>query len=139
MNRGFTILDHPSDVGIEARGGSPGEAFEGAALGLMSLILDPPPTGTSETRTIMLSGGDMEQLLVRWLSEILYLFDAGHFAATSFEIHELTPNALTATLRGEPLTADSHRGNLDIKAVTYHQLLVRRDRDGWLVRVFFDI
>ncbi len=139
MEPSFTILEHPSDVGLEARGRSLAGAFEQAALGLMSLILDPPPSGTSEARPLTLAAADTEQLLVRWLSEVLFLFDGEGFAPAAFEIHELTPGALRATIHGEPLAGHPHRGNLDIKAVTYHQLLVRRDRNGWRVRVFFDI
>ncbi len=139
MEPGFTILEHPSDVGLEAWSPSLAGAFEEAALGLMSLILDPPPPHTPEARPVMLTAADAEQLLVRWLSEVLFLFDGKGFAPAAFEIHELTPGALRATIRGEPLSGHLHRGKLDIKAVTYHQLLVRRDRDGWRVRVFFDI
>jgi SHS2 domain-containing protein len=35
------ILDHPADLGIEAYGQTLAESFEQAALGLISVILDP--------------------------------------------------------------------------------------------------
>ena len=38
---GFMILDHPADLGIEAYGQTLAESFEQAALGLISVILDP--------------------------------------------------------------------------------------------------
>ncbi len=41
MEAGYLILDHPADLGIEARGRTLAEAFEQAARGLISVIVDP--------------------------------------------------------------------------------------------------
>ena len=136
---GVRFLDHPSDIGIEARGTTCEEAFTRAAGALVSLILDPSTVETSERRTITLQAADAEQLLVRWLSEILYLYDGQGFVPKEFLISLCTPARLEATVAGEPLRAGKHRVRLDIKAVTYHQLAVWQDNEGWGVRVYLDI
>ncbi|MCI0418337.1 MAG: archease [Acidobacteria bacterium] len=138
-SRGFLILDHPADVGIEATGRNLAEAFEQAAAGLMSVILDPASVAVRVSKEVFLEGADQEHLLVKWLTEILYLYDGEKFAGREFEVVELTENYLRAVARGEPYSRESHVTRVDVKAVTYHQLLVEESGDGGRVRVFLDI
>lgn len=139
MRSSFAILEHPSDLGIEAQGTSLAEAYQNAARGLVSVILDLSMVETREQKQISLSGSDHEQLLIRWLSEILYLYDGQGFVCKEFVIHNLTPSLLNATVRGEMFNSGKHTTYMDVKAVTYHQLVVREDERGGLVRVFLDI
>ena len=135
----FTILDHPADLGIEARGATLHEAFENAARGLVSVILDLSTVECQESRVVEISAADIEQLLVKWLAEVLYLYDGQRFVGKEFTIGEMTPHRLKATVTGEQFSVTKHRTKMDVKAITYHQLLVRQDKDGGLVRVFLDI
>jgi SHS2 domain-containing protein len=81
----------------------------------------------------------LEQVLVKWLAEILYLYDGMKFAAARFEISELTPTSLSATVHGEPFSSDRHAARLDVKAITYHQLLCEQTATGARLQVFLDI
>jgi SHS2 domain-containing protein len=139
MQPGFVILDHPADLGIEARGRTLAEAFEQAAIALMSIILDLTTVEPKELRRVQLKATDQEQLLVRWLEELLYLYDGENFVGSKFVIEELGPNDLNASVRGEPFSEAKHLTRLDVKAITYHQLLVQQNQEGARVRVFLDI
>ncbi len=136
---GYRILDHPSDAGIEARGKNLKEAFEFAARGMMSIIVDPESVGAKERKSMKATGTDPENLLVRWLSDILFQYDGNGFLVSDVEVREISANALTADLRGESLNPGKHKLRTDIKAVTYHQLKVEMTGEGCLVRVFFDL
>ena len=136
---GFALIDHPADLGIEAWGRTLAEAFEQSALGLISVILDVVTVEASESREISLQGSDPEHLLVKWLTEILYLYDGQRFVCARFEIVELTPRELRAKILGEPFSEEKHTTRLDVKAITYHQLLVQGSEQGGRVRVFLDI
>jgi len=136
---GFRLLEHPSDVGIEAFAPTLGEAFAAAGRGLMSIILDPAAVDPCEAREISLQASDVEQLLVRWLSEILYLYDGGGFASREFAVDRIGPAGLHALVRGERFDPQRHSTRMDVKAVTYHQLAVRSGAEGWVARVFLDI
>ena len=65
MQEGYRILEHPADVGIEAHGKSLREVFEYAALGLMSIIVDPTGIDPVEQRFLAITGTDLENLLVK--------------------------------------------------------------------------
>jgi len=139
MTPGFKILEHPSDLGIEARGASLAEAFQNAAAGLMSVIADTSTVGTHELREVNISAADRGQLLVKWLSEILYLYDGQQFVCKEFIIHHFDDTAINATVKGEKLSELKHRTKIDVKAITYHQLVVEEENNSGLVRVFIDI
>ena len=139
MQTGYTILEHPSDLGIEARGSSLTEAFQCAATALMSIILELENVEIKEEIEITLRASDVSQLLVKWLSEILYLYDGKQFVCKKFLIHTMDDTNIKAIVRGENFSQAKHTTKLDVKAVTYHQLLVKEDDRGGLVRVFLDI
>lgn len=139
LTSGYRILDHPSDLGIEAVGRSLAEAFESAARGLMSVILDLKPVREVESHEIVLTAEDIEHLLVKWLGEILYRYDGQLFVSKDFHIMSLTPTQLSATIEGELFDPERHKTKLDVKAITYHQLSVEEGTDISRVRVFLDI
>jgi SHS2 domain-containing protein len=139
MKQGFVILDHPSDLGIEACGRTLEEAFEAAAAALMSIILDRSSVDCAQERRVEIAAADREQLLVKWLGEILYLYDGLRFAPVKFRIQRCTATSLSAVVSGEPFSASKHRTNMDVKGVTYHRLSVGEAEGGATVRVFLDI
>jgi SHS2 domain-containing protein len=139
MNGGFSILEHPSDIGIEVTGNSLAEVFRNAASGLMSVIIEPGPVVPDESREITLSAVDTGMLLVRWLSEILYLFDGQGFVPAEFRMDEVTETTLRAVIRGEMLDTARHSMRQDVKAVTYHQLAITKEPAGITARFFLDI
>ena len=136
---GYVLLDHPADLGIEAFGRDLAAAFVQAALALMSVILDPGKIDCTQSRAIVLEGVDREHLLVKWLTEVLYLYDGQNFAVGNFVISEFSSTRLKATLTGEPFDAIKHAPRLDVKAITYHQLLVEEAAEVARVRIFLDI
>lgn len=139
MDTSTRFLDHPSDIGIEAHGATRAEAFSRAAAALVSLILDPTTVDVTERQTISIRASDEGQLLFRWLSEILFLFDGREFVCREFDVTVCTATELEATASGEHFDQRKHIVRSDIKAVTYHQLAIWREGDGWAARVFVDI
>jgi SHS2 domain-containing protein len=139
MEEGYRLLEHPADVGIEAVGRSLKDAFEYAALGLTSIIVERSSVDPSEQRFVSLQGSDPENLLVRWLSEILYLYDGEDFLIADVLVTHLAEGELAATLRGEKVNEQKHKLRMDIKAITYHQLKIEHIPEGFVIRVFLDI
>ena len=139
MKPPFEILEHPSDLGIEAHGSSMQELFQNAAHGFMSVVAGTSKIESCQNRSIELQALDRENLMVRWLTEILYLYDAEKFLTADVKFETLTDTLLKANLLGEPYDVSKHELKLDVKAITYHQLKVE-DHDGdWIARVFVDI
>src|SRR5258708_39592458 len=109
MDSGFTILDHPADLGIRAVGSTLEQVFERAAEGLMSVIIDPASVACTEKRRVRLEGSGHEQLLVKWLSEVLYLYDGEEFVGKEVTLANLTSSALSGGIAGEKFSPERHR------------------------------
>ncbi len=139
MDVQYRILEHPADLGIEAWGKNIGEAFENAVLGLISTLVDPVGIDKRETKSLLLSATDYEGILVRLLSEVLYLYDGEGFLTSRADIRRLTPTMLEGQLAGETFDERKHTPKLDVKAITYHQISVQERSDGARVVVFLDI
>ena len=139
MSEPFEVLEHTADIGFRAWGDTPAELFENAARAMMSIAAETEtidPRGEVATQG---TGEDYESLLVNWLSEILYRFDAGLFAASQFRVDKIGPTMIEASLIGEARDSARHRWKLIVKAVTYHDIEVL-ERDGrWESRIFLDI
>ena len=139
MNPPFIILEHPSDLGIEAYGRSMEEMFMNASLGLVSVITDVFGVYQNVERKIMVQGLDRENLLIRWLNELLYLFHVEKLIIRDVRFTKIADRSLEAVVTGELYNPARHELKLDIKAITYHQLKIEEIDGTWTGRVFVDV
>ena len=89
----YELIDHTADVGIKAYGSSISKAFENAAKGMFDIITDKSEIESIGQYDIKIKSQDLEQLLVDWLSELLYLHSAKNlvFGFFKVEIDEKEP------------------------------------------------
>ena len=135
----FTILDHTADLGIKIHGANLIDLFENAGKVLIHLMTRINSHEKSASMKISISGDDLADLMVRWLGEILYLFEGERLVVTSINIDFITFNELEATLATIPFNSRTHKILREIKAVTYHQIEVTDKGDVWEARVIFDL
>ena len=139
MDKAFEVIDHTADIGIIAYGADIKQLFTNAAVGLFNLITDTDDIAEDTRRDIELSSQDTENLLVEWLNELLYAFDAEHIVFKSFWIDTLSDNHLKATCRGAQIDPGQHQIKREIKAATYHMLDINREDSGYKAQIIFDI
>ncbi len=84
-------------------------------------------------------GESLESVLVNWLSEVLYLLDGRRLAMRSFRVRELTPARISGEAIGEPRDPSRQPAKLVVKGVTYYQLKIAQDQQGWFCEVFLDV
>ncbi|MDH5298471.1 MAG: archease [Desulfobulbaceae bacterium] len=132
------IIEHPADTGFETQAPTLASLFENAALVLFALMWEGTATDDREL-AITIRGGDLEELMVNFLEEFLYLYDAKELVSSGITIDAISPDELTARVRCHPFGAGRDRELLGVKAITYHQLFVGQTDDGWRARVLLDI
>jgi SHS2 domain-containing protein len=135
----YEILEHTADIGFRAWGATPAELFRNAARAMMAIAVDPETLSGGEEKEVRVTGDGYPDLMVNWLSEVLYFFDSDEFAGRDFRIQEIDANHLRATLIGERRNPQRHTWELIIKAITYHQLKVEEVNGRWEAEVFLDI
>ena len=142
MNRHFLnyqIIDHTADLGMVVQGVDVKRLFIDAAHAMLDLMVKGDMSEKRAKREISIAGDDFADLMVRWLGEILYLFYAEHLLTTGVVIKSISPTRLRAELHFARFRKAHHQVVREIKAVTYHQILVEEKDDGWKARVIFDI
>jgi len=135
----FRVLEHTSDIGFEAFGATCEGVFANAARALTHLMVDLDSILPLEKLSLRAEGSDMPSLLVNWLSEVLYLFDAEGWLFRDFEVENFTDHSLAAKAHGEKFDRTRHQAKLLVKAITYHQLDLRNTGQGWRAQVYVDI
>lgn len=133
----YELIEHTADVGIKAYGRTVAEAFEHVAEGMFDIITDESTIDPVGQYDIRLEAPDLEQLLVDWLSQLLFLNGAQNLVFGKFQV-TLTGNRLSAQIFGEKYDRKKHRMGVEIKAVTYHMLQVS-EKDPIFAQVLFDI
>jgi SHS2 domain-containing protein len=139
MGIDFKLLEHPSDIGVLARGATREEALIAASKGLVSILVDPEGFRPVDERWLKASGPDEAAQIVGWLNEILFFFDTEGMVFVEFVIDSWGRDAITGRARGEPFDTGRHEFRTAVKAATYHQFESHATPSGWEIRVFVDV
>jgi SHS2 domain-containing protein len=152
--KSFEVLDISGDIGLKAYGKSLQDSFMNAAIGMYSLITNLEMVKEEKVLDVSVESDSMEGLLVSWLNELVFHFDAYGFIGKRISITELTPSSplgggeqpagqqayrIKASITGEDFNPERHESRLLIKAATYHRLKVEKKNGEWEINVIFDI
>ncbi len=141
MEQKYIFLDHTADAKFQAFGRNLEEAFANAALATASLMWDPERVEPRVRHPVRVRGRDLEQLLVRFLAEIIYLFDTRTFLLHSAEEIRIENRPDGYRLEGV-FAGDRNAGRYDlygeVKAVTYNEIKIET-ADRVTLQVVVDI
>ncbi|MBU2599671.1 archease [bacterium] len=135
----FEIFEHTADIGIMAYGVDLKEVFINAAYGMFNLITDLNKVNKEIKIDIQVGGSDVIELLVNWLSELLYYHAVEDIFFKEFKIKNLTERSIDAVAYGEGYDETRHKILREIKIVTYHQLEIEREHKRWKAQIIFDV
>lgn len=133
----YEILEHKADLKIRAFGKDKSELFSNALCGISeSMKAEVKKPAEKTKREIKIKSADLPTLLVDFLSEALYLSQVQKEVFSDIIIKKFTDKELEGVITGQKI----ERFGEDIKAVTYHQLEVKQNKDGsWQATILFDI
>lgn len=135
----YAIFDHTADLGVEIYGRDERELFCNAAFALFDIMTDISLVHIRGEREVSVEGGDLEELLVNFLREILYMCNGEGLLLKEFVISEMDSFHLKGTARGEPFVHGRHCMNIEIKAITYHRVEIKKAPGTWVGRIIFDV
>lgn len=135
----YRTFDHTADLGLEIYGRDEKDLFSNAAFALFDTMTDIESIACGEKRTVRIDGSDREDLLVNFMREILSLYHIEGFLTGRFVVNELDEHSLSGEAEGEPFDSKKHGINMEIKAVTYHQVQIAPTSDGFMGRVICDV
>ena len=135
----YRIIEHTADIGIEVLAPTCSDIFVQSALALFDLMLGIDSIGKGLERPIKVEGDNVEELLVAWLNDLLYIYAVDGVIFSGFTDVRLEDGSFSATGLGETFAPERHCVASEIKAATYHGIFVAPEGDGWKARVIFDV
>jgi SHS2 domain-containing protein len=136
---GYELLDHTGDIGIRVWAGDLRGLFQEAACALFDIITDRRTVAARLKREVSVQGSGREELMVAWLTELLYLHEVEDLLFCDFALSEIAEGSVQGVAMGEKFQQGRHRIKAAVKAVTYHLLEVKEQKGRWQARIIFDI
>jgi len=136
--KNFEIFEHTADIGIIVYGKTKEEVFVNSAKGMFYILTEEEEVGKNKSfYQFKLSADTLEDLLISWLSELLYIFETKLVILNKFVLEEFSDYNLFARVYGENI-GHNKKIKREIKAVTYHYLEFKKDEVSklWRARVF---
>ena len=132
-NSGYVEVEHTADWALRVWAPDFEKLLVQAAIG-MNALSGGLTRERSVQRSIQLKFTDPEELLVSFLSEILYFNVQENLAFPEIKI-TIRDHNLTAVLNGGVV----HGWVKEIKAVTYHHLAIQHTASGLETTIVFDV
>ena len=139
----YTQIDHTADIAVSVEGRDPEDLFRTAARAWLDTVLSDKVTASRDRKNLTLTADSLDELLVDFLNELNYLLFAGYWISVGFDRIKIVKDNETyhlgAVLIGDPLDEKQHHIQVEIKAVTYHQMRIEQKGNLLKTMVVFDI
>ena len=135
----FEVLNHTADIGLIVYGENLKSLFENAGKAFFHLITDLKKVRLRTEKRIEIRKESLERLMVDWLTELLYLYEVESLLFKEFKVESVGEEGLRARAKGEAFQEGVHVIKTGVKAVTYHQMEVRKGKEGWRAQIIFDL
>ncbi|HIE33649.1 MAG TPA: archease [Candidatus Altiarchaeales archaeon] len=140
-SKDFEFIDHIADLEFISYGKTLNECFRNAARALWGSIVNPDSVDVTLMQKIEIKSDTLEALLHDFLSESLFIFETDGIVFKNFNVSIKKDKNYTlfANLHGEKFNPEKHIIGADVKAVTYHKMIIKKEKGTWSARVICDI
>jgi SHS2 domain-containing protein len=135
----YEVLDHTADYMVEVTAESLPELFADGARALFEILTEVDTVRPLERVAVRVEADGQEQLLVSWLTELLFLYEDGRWLFCRFEPRIIGDGRVEADVWGEKLDPTRHPIEREVKAVTYHRMALVREGNLWKTTIVFDL
>ena len=138
----FETFEHTADIGVRGTADTKEKAFSETAKAVLSVMVDPTKVEEKGRFEIKVKANSLENLLVEFLNEILFIMDFKESIMRTVKVKEIKERAgelyLTATGFGEK-KKEEHEFLTEVKAATYSQLEVKEEKGKWTAQCIVDV
>ena len=137
----YEFLEHTSDALFRSHGKTYEKALENAAKAMFEVICDSEKVGKEKQVGVLVRARGLEELTVSVLGELLSGMQINELFLNAFKVTEFKKNEGKCFVKGTAFgsSASVELGRTDVKAVTYHELEVKKEKNEWVIQVLLDI
>lgn len=133
----FKFMSHTADIKFRAYGKTINEAFENSAKA-MFVSMYSGKVVLKKSYKITVGGKDLEALLYNFLEKLIVLLDSKNLFVAKTEVKiDIKKLKLKAMVYGDD--AKNYNIGLDVKAITYNDIFVKKDKGQWICQVVVDV
>jgi SHS2 domain-containing protein len=133
----YKFFEHTADVKFQSYGKTLEESFQNAALALKEVIMKGKQKVNEKIeKKIIIKEKDNVALLQKFLEEFLFWLDAEDFIFSKVKV-EISNYKLIGEVYGDK--ASSYKFTNDVKAVTYNQMKVWKEKDKFICQAVLDV
>lgn len=134
----YEFLPHTADAKFRAYGKTLEEAFTNAAYAMADVITDHRKIKPTAEKTISVESENKEALLYDFLEQFLILLDSEGFLLNKIKELKIKNNKLTAKITGDT-NPKKYEIKTHIKAVTYQEMFIKKEKGVYMIQVIVDI
>ncbi len=142
MPGSYKQIDHTADIAFEVSGESLEELFKAAYKAWLNSVIHETTFSQSENKKIELNSFSIEQLLVDFLSELNFNLFTKKWLCYSVDDLSIGKKeadwSLSAGLTGNNISSEIHLKH-EIKAITFHQMNIKKSGKVFSTFLVFDI
>jgi len=131
---GYEEIDHTADLALKVWGEDFYDLLENAVAGMYDLMGIRETPGASVENSFEIKRDPKESILVDFLSECLYLAEVEHQRFADFKFNA-TEKEIIVKVQGVGIESIDR----NIKAVTFHNLEIKKTSDGLETLITFDV
>ncbi|MEM2137978.1 MAG: archease [Candidatus Anstonellaceae archaeon] len=129
----YRFFEHVADIMFEAYGKDYPEALENAAKAMFSVF---GKAEDKESAEFAVTAHNLEELTVQLLADVLAYMDTHEIVFSRLQVTAFDRKKAHAEARAY---GERKRPRDVVKAVTYHELMVKEDSEGWTIRLILDV
>jgi len=142
MSGNYKQIDHTADIAFEVSGENLEELFKASSKAWLTSVVDVTIFSQSENKKIELNSFSIEQLLVDFLSELNFNLFTKKWLCYSVDDLSIEKKedvwSLIAALTGNNISPEIHLKH-EIKAITFHQMNIKKSGKDFSTLLVFDI
>jgi len=134
----FEELEHTADIRMRIFAPDLSSLFSESGFALAKILYGEYPLEKStDSFSIEAEGKDLEELIVNFLSELLFLTETEYLVPQKFTLSVGT--SVSGTVEGVLFDRKKHAGGTGVKGISYSGLSLIRKETGYELIIIFDI
>lgn len=139
----YEYFDVTADIGFHAYGKTIEEGFENSGLAMFNVITNTKKVSTTITKKIAIESEDLVSLLYQYLEELLFLHEVDFLLFSEFKVKSIDNHfnnyKLISEVKGEEIDWSKHERKSEVKAVTFHLMEIKKNKENYDLRVILDL
>jgi SHS2 domain-containing protein len=135
----YKTFNRSSELAVKISGASQAELFSNSGFALFDIMTQIDKVGDNDHLTLEVEGTDRDDLMVNWMRELLYLYQASSFLLKEVVVQEVKDTYIRGEVRGEKFDPDRHEIQREIRAVSPQQGRMEKTGNQWTAQVILEL